>query len=87
MNVHLFISIFSYRSGGSFSQKGSFSVRVSDFKKNPDKSAALPAYAWLKKERYLTNEYEIQKVVYDGENDITELVKKIRIVPKDDLPF
>jgi hypothetical protein len=78
MNIHLEIS-FVGRSSGSL-MSGSFPVRVSDYKKDPDKTAALTAMNWIRKIKrehgYNIYEFELLKVTYDSKNDITEFVRK-----------
>lgn len=68
-------------------RRGAFPVITGDFKKDPDWTASIAAYEWIR-EIKTQHPYEvvIEKVLYDGTNDITELVKKVR--PRtDELPF
>jgi hypothetical protein len=78
MNINLEIS-FIGRSSRSL-RRGSFPIRVSDFKKNPDETAAVMAMNWIRKIKrehgYNIFEFELLKVAYDSEHDVTELVKK-----------
>lgn len=66
---------------------GAFSVIPSDFKKDPDWTAVIAAYEWIREiKRQHPYDVVIEKIIYNGENDITELVSKVR--PKiDELPF
>lgn len=68
-------------------RRGAFPVMPGDFKKEPDWTAAIAAYEWIREiKKQHPYEVVIEKVIYDGENDITELVSKVR--PKiGDLPF
>jgi hypothetical protein len=77
MNIHLEVSFIGRASRSLMS--GSFPVRVSDFKKDPNKTASLMAMDWIRKIKrehgYNIYEFEL-KVTYDRKNDITELVRK-----------
>jgi hypothetical protein len=68
---------------------GDFTVNNRDFKKDPDFACAVIAYEWIQKLKYDTGfrETTIDEVTWNQENDITELVRKIKPVIKDDLPF
>ncbi|PJN91002.1 hypothetical protein [Bacillus sp. mrc49] len=62
-------------------QSGSFSVRNSEFKKDPDWAAAIAAYEWIqqiKNNFAASDDFRIDQVIYNGENDITELVKSVK---------
>ncbi|HWO74985.1 MAG TPA: hypothetical protein VNM69_03585 [Bacillus sp. (in: firmicutes)] len=67
----------------------SFPVNRWNFKKDPDWEAAIIAYQKIEKIKYETGyrKTEILKVTYSEDNDITELVKKVRPIIKDDLPL
>lgn len=84
MNIHLEVH---FGGNGRSLRKGSFLVRVSDFKRNPDKAAALVTYSWIRQLKLEHQDQEVEKVIYNGKHDITDIVNKIRIVPKDNLPF
>ncbi|WP_153124705.1 hypothetical protein [Peribacillus tepidiphilus] len=85
MNVT--IELHLYARGTRWMQRGSFPVKVSDFKKDPDFAAAVVAYEWIRQIKMeMGLDAEVEKVIYDGEHDITEIVKQIRPVI-DDLPF
>lgn len=68
-------------------RRGSFPVMPADFKKEPEWTAAIAAYEWIREiKKQHPYEVIIEKVFYDRTNDITELVKKVR--PRtDDLTF
>ena len=71
-------------------QSGSCSVITNDFRKEPEWTAAVSAYEWIQKIKnsvHYPNDFQIVSVVYNGENDITDLVRKVRLIIKDDLPF
>jgi hypothetical protein len=62
--------------GGEMLRAGSFPVNERLFREDPDKEAVRVTKQWIKEIR---REHEIKgitKVIYDGEKDITELVKK-----------
>ncbi|MGE7880172.1 hypothetical protein [Peribacillus muralis] len=53
----------------------------SDFKKDPDWTAAIAAYEWIQQIKMsfsVSEDFRIDQVIYNGENDITELVKKVK---------
>ncbi|MFE4897918.1 hypothetical protein ACWF7H_26185 [Peribacillus butanolivorans] len=54
-------------------------VANSGFKKAPDWTAAIAAYEWIQQiqnEFGSSKNFRIDKVVYNGDNDITEFIKK-----------
>ncbi|MFB6800515.1 hypothetical protein [Peribacillus butanolivorans] len=62
-------------------------VANSGFKKAPDLAAAIAAYEWIQQiqnEFGSSKDFRIDKVVYNGDNDITKLIKRPII---EDLPF
>ncbi|MGE6376625.1 hypothetical protein [Peribacillus muralis] len=77
------IKVYLHSKSTKFLQTGSFPVMKSDFKKDPDWTAAIAAYEWIqqiKRSIAASDDFRIDQVIYNGENDITELVKKV--VPK-----
>ncbi|WP_226619889.1 hypothetical protein [Cytobacillus firmus] len=68
---------------------GEFTVKTSDFKKDPNFTVAIVAYEWIQQQMNETGHREtiIEKVTWNEVNDITEIVKQIRPVIKEDLPF
>ncbi|MGE7907933.1 hypothetical protein ACQKNS_26680 [Peribacillus sp. NPDC094092] len=88
MEIQIEVQLFA--NGAKFLQSGSCSVITTDFRKEPKWTAAVSAYEWIQKikgsVRY-PGDFQIVSVVYDGENDITNLVRKVRLIIKDDLPF
>lgn len=68
---------------------GSFPVNTQEFKDNPDFTVAVIAYQFIQdcKKETGFRDTVIEKVIYDGDKDITEIVKEIRPVIQDDLPF
>lgn len=66
-----------------------FSIRNSDFKKEPNFAVAVVAYEWIQHQWRESGcrEMIIEKVTWNEENDITEDVKQIQPMIKDDLPF
>lgn len=88
--MNITIDVYLYAHGNSFSKGGSFVVLPSDFKKDPDWTAAIVAYEWIqqiKREFGYSDDFEINKVIYNGDNEITENVKSVIPVDHDDLPF
>lgn len=69
-------------------QKASFPVNTYHFKQKPDQEAARVAFEWWKLIKHdLSYRVKIEKVIYNGENDITELIKQLDNAPIPDLPF
>lgn len=68
---------------------GSFPVIPKEFKDNPDFTAAVIAYQFIQDCKKETGYRDtlIEKVIYNGEKDITEIVRGIRPITHDDLPF
>jgi hypothetical protein len=62
-------------------RRGSFPVNSFEFEIDPDQEAARVAYEWIKQIRREGHIEEIIEVFYNGENDITELVKEIDGAP------
>ncbi|KQL20462.1 hypothetical protein [Cytobacillus solani] len=70
--------------------RATFYVKDSDFKKDADFAVGIIAYEWIQSRRreFGFRRMEIEKVIWDEQHDITDLVKQIRpIEPPDDLPF
>ncbi|MFF2588878.1 hypothetical protein ACFVSS_13415 [Peribacillus butanolivorans] len=88
MEIQIEVQLFA--NGAKFLQSGNCSVITTDLKKEPEWTAAISAYEWIQKiknsVRY-PEDYQIVSVVYNGENDITDLVRKVCPIIKDDLPF
>jgi len=79
MNIN--IKVYLHSKGTKFLQSGSFPVRNSDFKKDPDWTAAIAAYEWIQQIKIkfaASDDFRIDEVFYNEENDITELVKKVK---------
>ncbi|MFJ5750118.1 hypothetical protein ACIP97_16295 [Peribacillus frigoritolerans] len=78
MNIN--IKVYLHAKGTNFLQSGSFPVTNSDYKKNQDWTAAVVAYKWIQqiKISFAANEdFRVDQVIYE-DNDITELVNKLR---------
>ncbi|MBD8589213.1 hypothetical protein IFT92_15535 [Peribacillus simplex] len=78
MNIN--IKVYLHSKGTRFLQSGSFPVPILDFKKDPDLTAAIAAYEWIKqiKVNFAANEdFRIDQVIYNEDIDITELVMKL----------
>lgn len=79
MNIN--IKVYLHSKGTRFLQSGSFPVLGSDFKKEPDCTAAIAAYKWI---QYIKNnfaeseDFSIDEVIYNEDIDITELVKMVK---------
>ncbi|MBG9450421.1 hypothetical protein ABE67_14075 [Cytobacillus firmus] len=69
--------------------KGEFTVRTSDFKKDPHFAVSVVAYEWIQKQWRESGcrAMIIEKVTWNEENDITEIVRGIEPVVEDVLPF
>ena len=87
--MQITVSINLNIEGNRMGNTGSFSVDSWKFKKNPDWEAAIIAYKQIEKIKYDTGyrKTEILKVTYNEDHDITELVKRVTPIDKDDLPF
>lgn len=71
-------------------QRGEFFVKDRNFKKDPDFAVAVVAYEWIQQQKRETGQREtiIEKVTWNEENDITQIVKEIEpVLPEDKLPF
>jgi hypothetical protein len=68
---------------------GEFTISDREFKKDPDFACAVIAYEWIQQQKYETGfrDTTIDEVTWNQENDITELVRKIKPIIEDDLPF
>lgn len=63
---------------------GPFKVNTYSFLENPHQEAGQVAYAWIRKINKETGyQAKILSVVYNEENDITEIVKEIEKAPTD----
>lgn len=79
MNIN--IKVYLHAKETKFMQSGSFPVLPSFFKKEPDWAAAIAAYEWIQqiKSSYAaSDDFRIDEVIYNGDIDITELVKKVK---------
>ncbi|MFH0070696.1 hypothetical protein [Peribacillus sp. NPDC056705] len=81
MNIN--IKVYLHSKGTNFLQSGSFPVPNTDFKKDPDQTAAIAAYKWVQqiKSNYAASkDFRIDQVIYNEDIDITELVIKVRSI-------
>ncbi|MFJ7755667.1 hypothetical protein ACQKGI_19880 [Peribacillus muralis] len=79
MNIN--IKVYLHSNNTKFLKSGSFPVRNSDFKKDPDWTAAIAAYEWIQRIKMnfaASEDFRIDQVIYNGDTDITGLVKKVR---------
>lgn len=79
MNIN--IKVYLHTKGTNFFQSGIFSVLNSDFKKDPDWTSAVAAYIWIQQIKMsfaASDDFRIDQVFYNEDNDITELVKKVK---------
>ncbi|MED4632295.1 hypothetical protein P9443_05135 [Peribacillus frigoritolerans] len=79
MNIN--IKVYLHAKETNFLQSGSFPVLDSDFKKDPDWTAAVVAYEWIqniKSSFAASKDFCIVQVIYHDDIDITELVKKVK---------
>ncbi len=70
-------------------RRGEFFVPDRDFKDDPNFAVAVVAYEWIQQQMNETGHREtiIEKVTWNEQNDITEVVNQIQPIIKDDLPF
>ncbi|WP_370225311.1 hypothetical protein [Cytobacillus sp.] len=71
-------------------RNGEFHVRDSEFKKDPNFAVAVVAYEWIQQQKRESGYREtiIEKVTWNEQNDITQIVREIEpVLPEDDLPF
>ncbi|WP_394136873.1 hypothetical protein [Cytobacillus oceanisediminis] len=75
--------------GNRGSSRGEFFVRDREFKDDPNFTVAVVAYEWIQQQWRESGcrDLIIEMVTWDEENDITEVVKQIEPIVKDDLPF
>lgn len=90
MEIQLEVHLTSDR--GRSRHQGSFPVKISDFKKDPDYTAAVAAIEFIHHIRAQASGFaqaDVEQVIYNGEQDITELVKETdpNAADFDDLPF
>jgi hypothetical protein len=71
-------------------RSGYFYVNDDEFKEDEDFTVACVAYEWIQKQKreFGCNDIVVDKVIWNKENDITEIVRQIvPVLPPDDLPF
>lgn len=70
-------------------RRASFHVNDREFKNDANFAVACVAYDWIKKQwkEYGCRDMIIEKVTWNEENDITEIVQEIEPIVPDDLPF
>ncbi|MCQ6281989.1 hypothetical protein [Bacillus sp. EB600] len=71
-------------------QSASFPVNTYQFKRDPHKEAARVTFEWWKLiKKNMSYRVILEEVIYNGEHDITELVKQLDDTPIQDidLPF
>jgi hypothetical protein len=79
MNIN--IKLYLHSKGTNFLQSSSFPVVNSNFKKDPDWTAAIAAYEWIQQIKFKfadSEDFRIDQVVYNEDIDISELVKKVK---------
>ncbi|SNT42113.1 hypothetical protein SAMN05444672_12213 [Bacillus sp. OK838] len=79
MNIN--IKVYLHSKGNKFLQSGSFPVVNSEFKKDPDWTAAIAAYEWIQQFKInfaASEDFRIDLVTYNADIDITELVEKVK---------
>lgn len=77
-NVHKYQGLTYIQKEQSFLQSGSFPVPNSDYKKDPDWAAALEWIQQIKNSYAASEDFRIDRVIYNDDNDITELVEKVK---------
>ncbi|MFE4238803.1 hypothetical protein [Peribacillus butanolivorans] len=81
--MNISIEVRLHTKGNNFLQSGSFPVPNSEFKKDPDWTAAVASYEWIQqiKSSYAASkDFRIDQVIYNNDVDITELVMKVRSI-------
>ncbi|WHY63277.1 hypothetical protein [Cytobacillus firmus] len=75
--------------GNRGSSRGEFFVRDRDFKDDPNFAVAVVAYEWIQQQWRESGcrDMIIEMVTWNEENEITEDVRRIEPIAKDDLPF
>lgn len=86
--MNIIIEVIMRNAGSRILRAGTFEVNTVDFKKEADWTAAVSAYQFIQQIKIETSyNIVIEKVTYNVGIDITELVKKVRPVIQEDLPF
>ena len=88
--MKILLTVHLYARETNFLKSGDFAVLSSEFRKDPDWTAAIVAYEWIRqinREFGYSDDFKINKVIYNEDIDITELVKKVEPIEHDDLPF
>ncbi|CAK6472701.1 hypothetical protein BFRIG_01893 [Peribacillus frigoritolerans] len=78
MNININIKVYLHSKGTKFLQSGNLQILSSDFKKDPDWTAAIAAYEWIQQIKInfaASEDFRIDQVIYNEDIDITELVK------------
>lgn len=86
VNIDIFLDI----EGSKLRSGGPFNINPREYKDNPELAVAIVAYQFIQKKIRQTGYRDtiIDKVLYEGNKDITELTRQIRwIPPEDNLPF
>lgn len=81
MNIN--IKVYLHAKETNFLQSGNFPVLGSDFKKDPNWTAAVAACEWIlqiKSNFAASKDFRINQVIYNDDIDITELVKRVRSI-------
>ncbi|WP_285767108.1 hypothetical protein [Peribacillus sp. SI8-4] len=79
MNEHKHKGLLTFK-WTNFMQSGSFPVLNTDFKKDPDWTAAVTAYKWIQNIKIdfaASEDFRIDQVIYNGDIEITELVNAV----------
>lgn len=84
------IDVFLNIEGSKLRSGGSFNVNPRQYKDDPDLAVAIVSFQYIhgiiKETGY--RETFIEKVLYEGNKDITEMTRQIKwIPPEDNLPF
>lgn len=88
--MHINLNVMIYMAGSRSLHSGCFEVNNVDFNKESEWTAAVTAYQFIQKIKYDTGYHDdtkVLKITYNGDIDITELVRKVRPVIQNDLPF
>lgn len=87
MQIH--IRVLFTRYGTKAFRQANFTVNTYRFKQDPNQESARVAYDWIKQLKRESEISGLNKVVWNEENDITDLVKHLdnAPIPNLDLPF
>lgn len=89
INLEVHLTIMTTMGPNRITHGGSFEVNNREYKEDPEFAVAVAAYKFIEQIRKETGHMDtvIDKVILDGQHDITKVVRQIRPVVDDNLPF